>query len=86
VVKRVFECQSEEEFGNTVVFVDSDWAACKRTRRSTTGGVIKVGRLVLRTRLSMQPTIATSSGEAELLAMADGVARGLGLKTAMRET
>ena len=80
-----YEWQEENEFGNIVVFVDSDWAGCKKTRRSTTGGVIKAGRHVLRTWSSTQPTIATSSGEAELIAMADGAARGLGLRTAMDE-
>ena len=77
--------QGEEEAGNIKVYVDSDWAGCKETRRSTSGGVVKVGRHVLRTWSSTQPTIATSSGEAELIAMADGAARGLGLKTVLSE-
>jgi len=80
-----YEWQEENEFGKIVVFVDSDWAGCKKTRRSTTGGVIKSGRHVLRTWSATQPTIATSSGEAELIAMADGAARGLGLRTALDE-
>ena len=46
---------------------------------------MKVGRHVVRTWSSTQPTIATSSGEAELIAMADGAARGLGLRTVMTE-
>ncbi len=84
-VKWEYKWQEEAEFGNIVVYVDSDWAGCRRTRRSTTGGVIKSGLHVLRTWSSTQPTIATSSGEAELIAMADGAARGLGLQTAMKE-
>lgn len=80
-----YSWQDEDEFSNIVVYVDSDWAGCKKTRRSTTGGVIKVGQHVLRTWSATQPTIATSSGEAELIAMADGASRGLGLRAAMDE-
>ena len=77
--------QDEEESKRILVFVDSDWAGCRRSRRSTSGGVLKVGRHVLKTWSSTQATIATSSGEAELLAMYDGAARGLGLNTIMKE-
>ena len=84
-VKFRYEWQSEEEANKIVVYVDSDWAGCKKTRRSTTGGVLKVGRHALRTWSATQPTIATSSGEAELIAMSDGAARGLGLKTVLSE-
>jgi hypothetical protein len=80
-----YKWQCEDESCNITVYVDSDWAGCKETRRSTSGGVIKVGQHVLRTWSSTQPTIATSSGEAELIAMADGASRGLGLRTAMDE-
>ena len=85
VVKLHYELQEEHEAQRIAVFVDSDWAGCRRTRRSTSGGVLKVGRHVLRTWSSTQPTIATSSGEAELIAMAEGASRGLGLRTAMTE-
>ena len=46
---------------------------------------MKVGKHVVRTWSSTQPTIATSSGEAELIALYDGVCRGLGMTTAMKE-
>ena len=67
------------------MIVDSDWAGCKETRKSTSGGVLKIGRHVVRTWSSTQPTIATSRGEAELIAMYEGAARGLGLRTVMVE-
>jgi hypothetical protein len=49
------------------------------------GGVLKVGCLVLKTWSGTQATIATSSVDAELLAMYDGAARGLGLSSIMSE-
>ena len=80
-----YPMQSEEESRQITTYVDSDWAGCTKTRRSTSGGVMKVGRHVLRTWSSTQPTIATSSGEAELIAISDGAARSLGMKTVMTE-
>ena len=65
--------------------LDSYWAGNKETRKSTSGGVLKVGKHVIRTLSSTQPTVATSSGEAELLAMYDGATRGLGMQTVMTE-
>ena len=84
-VKLHYAAQSEEEAKGIKVFVDSDRAGCKKTRRSTTGGVLKVGRHILRTWSATQPTIATSSGEAELIAMAESASRGLGMRTTMAE-
>ena len=58
-------------------------AGNKETRKSASGGVLKVGKRVIRTWSSTQPTVATSSGEAELIAMYDGATRGLGMRTVM---
>ena len=51
------------------VYVDSDWAGCKRTARSTSGGAVLWGRHMIKTWSSTQKTVALSSGEAELTAM-----------------
>ncbi len=49
-------------------FSDSDWAGCKRTARSTSGGVILSGGHLLKSWSSTQRSITLSSGEAELVA------------------
>lgn len=46
--------------------VDSDWAGCTRTKRSTSGGVLFRGLHCLGQWSRTQATIALSSGEAEL--------------------
>ena len=46
---------------------------------------MNVGNRVLKTWSSTQPTTAISSGEAELIAMQDGAARGMGLQAVMSE-
>ena len=55
-VKFNYENQEESEAKHIMVYVDSDWTGCQRTRRSTTGGVMKVGRHVVRTWSATQPT------------------------------
>ena len=48
------------------VFVDADWAGCKETSRSTSGGAIMIGWHTIKTWASKQATVALSSGESEL--------------------
>ena len=61
--------------------VDTDFAGCKVTRRSTSGGVALRGTHCLRHWSSTQPTIALSSGEAELGGLSKGIAQGIGLRS-----
>jgi hypothetical protein len=84
-VSLMYVWQTEEEAQHIVVYVDSDWAGCKVSRRSTSGGVLMVGKHVLRTWSSTQGTVATSSGEAELIAMFEGATRGCGLQAILSE-
>ena len=49
-------------------FSDSDWAGCKRTARSTSGGAIMAGKHLIKSWSSTQKNITLSSGEAELVA------------------
>ena len=46
------------------VIVDSDWAGCTATRRSTNGGCIMVGDLCVKAWSTTQKVVAFSSGEA----------------------
>jgi hypothetical protein len=77
--------QSEAEAKELRVYVDSDWAGCAKTRRSTSGGVLMVGRHVLRTWSVTQAVTALSSAEAEFYAMIEGGTRGIGLKNMLNE-
>ena len=62
------------------IYTDSDWAAEKVTRRSTSGGVIMQGRHLIHHWSRTQGIVALSSGEAELNASVKGVSEGLQLK------
>ena len=53
--------------------VDPDHAKCKSTRKSTSGGLIRLGAHTLKHWSSTQSVIALSSGEAEYYSIVKGV-------------
>jgi hypothetical protein len=67
------------------LYTDSDWAGCRRTRKSTTGGAAMRGPHCLKTWSVTQGPIALSSAEAEYYAMVDGTTKALGFQTSCRE-
>ena len=67
------------------MYVDSDWAGCKTTRKSTSGGVAVLLGCCIHHYSRTQSTIATSSGEAELYAIGTGTAEGLGILNFLTE-
>ena len=67
------------------VHTDSDWAGCKRTRISVSGGVIRLGCAVVRSWSKDQQTVAKISAEAELYAANYGGEQALGMQTMLKE-
>jgi hypothetical protein len=59
-----YRWQSEPE--NLEGYTDSDWAGCRKTRRSTSGGVILHGGHLIHHWARTQASVALSSCEAEL--------------------
>lgn len=68
-----------------VAMTDSDWATCKRTRRSTSGSVLLHGSHLIRHWSRLQGGVALSSGEAELYSANKGAAEALGVIQLMRD-
>ena len=62
------------------VYTDTDWAGCPRTRKSTSGGCVLMGRHALKSWSTTQSSVALSSGEAEF----NGVVRGSGIALGMQ--
>ena len=67
-------------------FVDSDWAGCNTTRKSTSGCALFVLGVNLCGISRTQQTIALSSGEAELYAIGLGVSESLYVRTLLLES
>ena len=67
------------------IYVDTDFAGCKETRRSTSGGVCLLGGCNIRQWAKTQTTLALSSGEAELHGINAGITQGLGLQSLAKD-
>ena len=66
-------------------YVDSDWAGCRRTRKSTSGGVLYFGGSAVRGWASTQSVHAMSSGEAEYYAALKGACAALGFQSMLKD-
>jgi hypothetical protein len=67
------------------VYVDSDFAGCHKTRKSTSGGAVTWGNGTLKTWSKTQTVIALSTGEAELAAIVKGSTEALGIKSLLED-
>ena len=62
------------------IYSDSDWAGCRRTRKSTQGYVVNYGNHCIKSHSSTQATIALSSAEAEYYALVKSGSVALGMQ------
>ena len=85
VPRLVFHFPWQPKQSQFQIWVDTDFAGCKATRRSTSGGVIMAGKHCLRHWSTTQSTIALSSAEAELHGISKGAAQGIGLRSVARD-
>jgi hypothetical protein len=74
----LFEWQMESEFN---AFVDTDFAGCVKTRKSTSGGCAMMGSHLIKHWSTTQKVVTLSSGEAELAGIVKGTAEALGLQS-----
>ena len=75
----------QPSYGTIHIYTDSNWAGCKTSRKSTSGGVAMIGDHTIKTWSKTQAAIAKSSAEAELYAVIRGSVEGLGLQTLAKE-
>jgi histone deacetylase 1/2 len=67
------------------VYTDTDWAGCPRTRKSTSGGCVMLGKHTIKTWSATQSSVSLSSGEAEFNGVVRGAGMGLGFQSLMRD-
>ncbi|CAE7038143.1 unnamed protein product, partial [Symbiodinium sp. CCMP2592] len=75
--KEVWHYEYQEQPEEAVVLTDSDWGACKRTRKSMSSYAERFGKHLIDASCAKQSVIALSSGEAEFYALVRGAAAGL---------
>ena len=68
-----------------VVYADTDFAGCRPTRRSTSGGCALWGGRLVKHWSSTQKAITLSSGEAELGGVVKAASEALGLQSVARD-
>ena len=69
----------QESVDEVSAYTDSDWAGCRQSGRSTSGGVLTRGRHLLKSWSATQKNVTLSSGEAELVAAVRGATEGIGM-------
>jgi hypothetical protein len=74
-----------QHHGSLRVFVDTDFAGCLRTRKSTSGGCAMLGCHLVKHWSTTQKVVTLSSGEAELAGIVKGSAEALGLQSLAKD-
>ena len=76
-LQQLYGWQRSQEAMQT--YSDADWAGCKETRKSTTGGCITIGSHAIKGWSRTQGLIALSSGESKLYAALKAAAETFGM-------
>ena len=71
--------------GKLDVWTDTDYAGCRETRKSTSGGLIMLGTHLIRGWSATQRVIALSSGEAEYYGVVRGAAEAMGTQSILKD-
>ena len=74
-----FDLQEKQQ--ELIVKTDADWAGCRRTRKSTSGGCVMIGGHCIKVWSKTQSVIAKSSAESELYGVVKGACEALGIRT-----
>ena len=75
----------QDEEWEVDTYTDSDWAGCRVTGKSTSGGVVMIGAHLIKSWATTQASIALSSAEAELVAMTKATAETIGIIHMVRD-
>ena len=67
------------------VWVDTDYAGCLETRKSTSGGIIMLNEHMVKQWASTQDVLSLSSGEAEYYGIVRGGAQALGIRSLLAD-
>ncbi len=74
-----------QQAGVVDTYSDTDWSGCIKTRKSTSGGCLMIGRHLIKSWSSTQIPISLSSGEAELYGVVKASGIALGYQALLRD-
>jgi hypothetical protein len=77
--RMIMKFEYQKPVDHLTIIVDTDYAGCRRTRRSTNGGLAMLGNHIVKSWATTQTVIALSSGEAEYYGVTKGACEGLGM-------
>ena len=80
----VFEYPWQEASGFDI-YSDTDWAGCLKTRKSTSGGCLMLGKHLLKSWSATQGLVSLSSGEAEFYGVTKAAGIAIGMKSLMED-
>ena len=83
--RRCISIPWDNDLESITVYVDSDFAGCRTTRRSTCGGCIAWAGALVKSWSKTMSTLALSTGEAELGATVKGAAEAEGVQSVLRD-
>ena len=75
----------QDEQAQVLVYSDTDWAGCRKTRRSTTGGVAMHGSHLIKMWSRTQALVDLLSAEAELYGIVKATAELKGLMSLWKD-
>ena len=81
----VWNFEWQDPVGVLDVYGDANWAACRRTRKSTSGGCVLRGKHCFKTWANTQALVAKSSAESEFYALVRASCEAHGAQTMMSE-
>ena len=74
-----------QEAESVEVYSDTDWAGCVKTRKSTSGGCLLLGKHLIKSWSSTQGLVSLSSGEAEFYGVTKAAGVALGYRSLLRD-
>ena len=74
-----YDWQAEQDIID--VHSDANWAGCRQSRKSSSGGTIAIGNHLTKSYAKTQEVVASKSGESELYGIIRASIEALGIST-----
>ena len=83
--KRLVFLYPWQQASRTDTYSDTDWAGCVKTRKSTSGGCLLLGKHLIKSWSSTQSSVSLSSGESEFYGVVKAAGVALGFQSLLRD-